>query len=181
MRAGFDTGDVLDSGVSGATLAQASGETPPLTTEILVIFLLAGLIPLGIAMERTGGADWLASVVVTYSGGLTPVLVLGLLYSAVASRSPPRSHSVPLGFDLFCVLLGDQFEHLFACLGGGVCRVAEDAVVGHCREPVAEEAGSRHWALVTRFVLVGPDEVLRGGQHQGRLRGAGVADWLVVV
>ena len=45
-----------------------------------VVFLLAGLIPLGVAMERTGAAEWLASVIVVYSGGLNPVLVLGLFY-----------------------------------------------------------------------------------------------------
>jgi len=45
-----------------------------------VVFLLAGLIPLGVAMERTGGAAWLADGIVAASGGLHPVLVLGIFY-----------------------------------------------------------------------------------------------------
>jgi len=45
-----------------------------------VVFLLAGLIPLGVAMERTGGAAWLADGIVAASGGLDPVLVLGIFY-----------------------------------------------------------------------------------------------------
>jgi di/tricarboxylate transporter len=49
-----------------------------------VIFLLAGLIPLGIAMEQTGAAAWLASVIVLASAGLSAVLVLGLFYLTTA-------------------------------------------------------------------------------------------------
>jgi len=45
-----------------------------------VIFLLAGLIPLGVAMERTGAAEWLALSIVTVSAGLSPLLLLGLFY-----------------------------------------------------------------------------------------------------
>ena len=49
-----------------------------------VIFLLAGVIPLGIALERTGGADLLAEAVVAASPGLPAVVVLGLMYVVTA-------------------------------------------------------------------------------------------------
>ncbi len=49
-----------------------------------VIFLLAGLIPLGVALERSGGAEWLATAIVAVSFGLTPIVVLGLFYLVTA-------------------------------------------------------------------------------------------------
>lgn len=47
-----------------------------------VIFLLAGLIPLGIAMENTGGAEWLAYHLVAYpyALGASSLVILGLFY-----------------------------------------------------------------------------------------------------
>ncbi len=49
-----------------------------------VIFLLAGVIPLGIAMEQTGGADLIADLVVLASGSLPIIAVLGLMYVVTA-------------------------------------------------------------------------------------------------
>ncbi len=48
-----------------------------------VIFLLAGIIPLGIAMEKWGAAELLANGVVQLSQGLPGPLVLGALYFVV--------------------------------------------------------------------------------------------------
>ncbi|MDY6764894.1 MAG: SLC13 family permease [Halobacteria archaeon] len=45
-----------------------------------VIFLLAGIIPLGIAMDETGGAQLLADIVVSYSQLLPPLLMLAIFY-----------------------------------------------------------------------------------------------------
>jgi len=50
-----------------------------------VIFLLAGVIPLGIAMERTGGADLIADLVVIAAAALPPIAVLGLMYVVTAT------------------------------------------------------------------------------------------------
>ncbi|RXK50635.1 SLC13 family permease [Halorientalis pallida] len=49
-----------------------------------VIFLLAGVIPLGIAMEQTGGAALIADLVVLAAASLPTVAVLGLLYVVTA-------------------------------------------------------------------------------------------------
>jgi di/tricarboxylate transporter len=49
-----------------------------------VIFLLAGVIPLGLALESTGGADLLANGLVAVAPSLPPLLVLGLLYLLTA-------------------------------------------------------------------------------------------------
>lgn len=45
-----------------------------------VIFLLAGVIPLGIALERSGGAEFLGQLLVAGSYGLPPVIVVGIFY-----------------------------------------------------------------------------------------------------
>ncbi len=45
-----------------------------------VIFLLAGVIPLGLALQNTGGADWLASQIVNIAYSVPPLLVLILFY-----------------------------------------------------------------------------------------------------
>jgi di/tricarboxylate transporter len=45
-----------------------------------VIFLLAGVIPLGIAMVKSGAADWLGDVLGAHIGGWHPILVLMALY-----------------------------------------------------------------------------------------------------
>ncbi|WP_338728899.1 SLC13 family permease [Haladaptatus sp. DJG-WS-42] len=45
-----------------------------------VIFLLAGIIPLGLAMQETGGAAFLGSIIVEYGAVLPAIVVLGLFY-----------------------------------------------------------------------------------------------------
>lgn len=45
-----------------------------------VIFLLAGIIPLGIAMTKSGAAAWLASLLVANAGSWPPLLVLMSIY-----------------------------------------------------------------------------------------------------
>ncbi|TVR58913.1 MAG: SLC13 family permease, partial [Gemmatimonadales bacterium] len=45
-----------------------------------VIFLLAGVIPLGMALERSGGAAYLGQFLVGSTQGLPPLLVVGVFY-----------------------------------------------------------------------------------------------------
>jgi len=49
-----------------------------------VIFLLAGVIPLGIALQETGGADLLAELFVLAAPGLPALVVLALMYVVTA-------------------------------------------------------------------------------------------------
>ncbi|MBX0322483.1 SLC13 family permease [Halomicroarcula sp. F13] len=49
-----------------------------------VIFLLAGVIPLGIALQETGGADLLADLFVLAAPGLPGIVALGLMYVVTA-------------------------------------------------------------------------------------------------
>ncbi len=45
-----------------------------------VVFLLGGILPLGIALQKTGGADMLANLLITWVGGHGPVAILAALY-----------------------------------------------------------------------------------------------------
>jgi di/tricarboxylate transporter len=58
-----------------------------------VIFLIAGMLPLGIALERTGAAQLLAEAVVGLVGELGPLAVMGSLFilSALASQFMPNA------------------------------------------------------------------------------------------
>ena len=49
-----------------------------------VIFLLAGMIPLGIALERSGGAAVIADLIVAAAGAMPPVGVVALFYLVTA-------------------------------------------------------------------------------------------------
>ncbi|MDR5657268.1 SLC13 family permease [Halodesulfurarchaeum sp. HSR-GB] len=49
-----------------------------------VIFLLAGMIPLGMALENSGGAAWIAQLVAEMAGMMPPVAVLLLFYVLAA-------------------------------------------------------------------------------------------------
>lgn len=46
-----------------------------------VIFLLAGVIPLGIAMTKSGAADWLGGLLAIHASGWHPILLLMALYA----------------------------------------------------------------------------------------------------
>jgi di/tricarboxylate transporter len=86
--AAFDVLPILVSALAGALLMVLTGCLKP--TEVYesvqwdVIFLLAGVIPLGIAMQATGGADFIAEAIVLAAGSLPLVFVLGLMYVVTA-------------------------------------------------------------------------------------------------
>jgi di/tricarboxylate transporter len=56
------------------------------------VFLIAGMLPLGIAMEQTGAASFLAEGMVTVVGGLGPLAVMAGLFllAALASQVMPN-------------------------------------------------------------------------------------------
>jgi di/tricarboxylate transporter len=58
-----------------------------------VIFLLAGVLPLGIAMEKTGTAQFLAQHAINLVGGLGPVAVLAVLYLLTATLTECMSNN----------------------------------------------------------------------------------------
>lgn len=45
-----------------------------------IVILLAGVIPLGVAMEQTGAAQWMAAGLLSAAGGWPPVALVGLIF-----------------------------------------------------------------------------------------------------
>ncbi|MFB6180064.1 MAG: SLC13 family permease [Halorientalis sp.] len=88
LVAALDVLPIVSAALAGALAMVVTGCLKP--TEIYediqwdVIFLLAGVIPLGIAMERTGGAALIAELVVRAATALPTIAVLGLLYLVTA-------------------------------------------------------------------------------------------------
>jgi len=86
--AALDILPIMVSALAGALGMVVAGVLkPPEVYEAVewdVIFLLAGVIPLGIALEKTGGADLLADLVVASADVLPAIGVLGLFYVVTA-------------------------------------------------------------------------------------------------
>ncbi|WP_135830012.1 SLC13 family permease [Halorussus halobius] len=86
--AALDVLPIMVSALAGALVMVVTGVLKPPevydAVEWDVIFLLAGVIPLGIAMEQTGAADLIADLVVLSADLLPPIAVLGLFYVVTA-------------------------------------------------------------------------------------------------
>ncbi|GAA0240681.1 SLC13 family permease [Haladaptatus pallidirubidus] len=86
--AALDILPIMVSALTGALTMAVTGVLKP--TEVYdavqwdVIFLLAGVIPLGIAMEKTGTATLLADFVVGSADIFPPLVVLGIFYLITA-------------------------------------------------------------------------------------------------
>ena len=87
-----------------------------------VIFLLAGVIPLGIAMTKSGGADLLAGLLATHTGSWHPILVLMALYlmttllTELVSNNASVVILVPVAISLGHILQIDLFALVLAVM-----------------------------------------------------------------
>jgi len=87
-----------------------------------VIFLLAGVIPLGIAMTKSGAADLLAGLLATHTGGWHPILVLMALYLVTTLLTELVSNNasvvilVPVAISLGHLLQIDIFALVLAVM-----------------------------------------------------------------
>jgi len=85
-----------------------------------VIFMVAGVIPLGIAVEASGTADLIADLVVSVSDLLPVIVVLGLFYlgTAVITEMVSNSASVvlllPIGVEVASQLGANPFAFVMA-------------------------------------------------------------------
>jgi di/tricarboxylate transporter len=60
------------------------------------VFLVAGMLPLGVAMETTGTAQYLADMLLGFMGGLGPVALLGGIYILAALITQPMSNAAAM-------------------------------------------------------------------------------------
>lgn len=85
-----------------------------------VIFLLAGVIPLGIAMEETGAASFLGDLIVASGGLLSPVVLLGIFYLFTAFLTNLISNNasivlmIPVAIDAALTLDANPFSFVLA-------------------------------------------------------------------
>ena len=122
--AALDVLPILVSALGGIVAMVATGCVKPnevySSVDWSVIFLLAGLIPLGVAMERTGAAEWLASVIVVNAVGLDTVIVLGAFYlftaliTNVVSNNASVVLMIPVAIDTAQAIGADPFSFVLA-------------------------------------------------------------------
>ncbi len=115
---------ILVSAIAGAVAMVFTGVLKPNevydAVDWSVIFLLAGLIPLGVAMEETEAADFLAGHAITLLGDINVVVALGLFYlfTAVLTNLLSNNASVvlmiPVAFDAATRLGGDPYAFVMA-------------------------------------------------------------------
>ncbi|WP_159763767.1 SLC13 family permease [Halovenus carboxidivorans] len=119
---------ILVSSLAGIVAMVATGCVKPeevyASVDWSVIFLLAGLIPLGVAMERTGAAEWLAAVILVAATGLSAPLVLGLFYlftaliTNVVSNNASAVLMIPVAVEAASEIGADPFVFILAVTFG---------------------------------------------------------------
>lgn len=88
------------------------------------VFLIAGMLPLGLAMETTGTARFLADLLVSGLGNLGPLAVLAGIYVMVSLITEPMSNAaatvlvVPIAIDLALELGADPRSFVLATVIG---------------------------------------------------------------
>lgn len=124
LSAAFEIMPILVSAWAGAILMVVTGCLKP--GEVYgavrwdVIFLLAGLIPLGIAMENSGTTTWLAERLVAIGGHLSGYWILVFFYLVTALLTEILSNNatvvlmIPVAVEVAKVLSLNPFAFMFA-------------------------------------------------------------------
>ena len=126
--AALDILPIVISALGGIVAMVATGCVRPnevySSVDWSVIFLLAGLIPLGVAMERTGAAEWLATTILVFAVGLSPAIVLGLFYlftaliTNVVSNNASVVLMIPVAIEAAEAIGADPFTFVLAVTFG---------------------------------------------------------------
>jgi di/tricarboxylate transporter len=90
------------------------------------VFLVAGMLPLGAAMETTGAARYIADLMLGALGGFGPIAALGGIYLLAALVTQPMSNAaamvliVPIAIDTAMGLGANHLTFTLAVVIGGV-------------------------------------------------------------
>jgi di/tricarboxylate transporter len=90
------------------------------------VFLVAGMLPLGAAMEATGAARYIADLMLGALGGFGPIAALGGIYLLAALVTQPMSNAaamvliVPIAIDTAMGLGANHLTFTLAVVIGGV-------------------------------------------------------------
>jgi di/tricarboxylate transporter len=122
--AAFEVLPILVSSLGGVAAMIATGCLRPNevyeAVDWSVIFLLAGMIPLGTALQRTGGAEYLAGQIVAVSEALPVLAVLFLFYlftaliTEVISNNASVVLMIPVAVDTALFVGADPFSFVLA-------------------------------------------------------------------
>jgi len=100
LLAAFGVAPILVSALAGVMVMVLTGcinvQEAYDAIDWFVIFLLAGVIPLGIVMEKTGTADFLANGIVQVSESLGPVAVVSVFYLIATIFAAIMSHNAAI-------------------------------------------------------------------------------------
>lgn len=115
---------IVISSLLGVVVMIASGLLKPHeayeSVDWSVIFLLAGLIPLGTALEKTGATDFLTQQLINFSEGLPTIVVLALFYLFTALFTNFLSNNatvilmLPIAVDLAIKMGSNPFAFVMA-------------------------------------------------------------------
>jgi di/tricarboxylate transporter len=131
LIAAFDIVPILVSALAGVILMVITGCLKP--GEIYgavrwdVIFLLAGLIPLGIAMEKSGATQWLADYLVSIGGNLSGYWILVFFFVVTAGLTEILSNNasvllmIPIAASVAKTLGLNPFALMFAVTFAASC------------------------------------------------------------
>jgi di/tricarboxylate transporter len=129
------------------------------------VFLVAGMLPLGTAMETTGAARYIADLLLNAVGGLGPLAALGAIYLLAALITQPMSNAaamvlvVPIALDTALGLDANHLTFTLAVIIGGVTSFLTP--VGHKANVLVFGPGgykffdyARVGALLTVFIFI---------------------------
>ncbi len=163
---------VLDISVAMVTGAVAMVLTGCLTMDEAyesidwrTVFLVAGMLPLGTAMESTGAARYIADLLLNAVGGWGPLAALGGIYLLAALITQPMSNAaamvlvVPIALDTALGLGANHLTFTLAVIIGGVTSFLTP--VGHKANVLVFGPGgykffdyARVGALLTVFIFI---------------------------
>ncbi|MFZ1028243.1 MAG: SLC13 family permease [Limnoraphis robusta] len=131
LTSAFDLIPILVSSLAGVILMVVTGCLKP--GEIYgavrwdVIFLLAGLIPLGIAMEKSGTTQWLATGLISVGGNLSGYWILTFFYivtvflTEILSNNASVLLMIPIAVEVAKTLSLNPFAFMFAVTLAASC------------------------------------------------------------
>jgi di/tricarboxylate transporter len=135
------------------------------------VFLVAGMLPLGVAMESTGAARFIADLLLGAVGGLGPLAALAGVYVLAALITQPMSNAaaivlvVPIALDTAASLGANHLTFTLATVIGAATSFITP--VGHKANVLVFGPGgykffdyARVGVLLTLFIFIGTMLVL---------------------
>jgi di/tricarboxylate transporter len=166
LFAGLDISVAMVTGAVGMVLTRClSMDEAYSSIDWRTVFLVAGMLPLGTAMETTGTARYIADLILGIVGGLGPVAALAGMYLLAAMITQPMSNAaamvlvVPIALDTAMSLGANHLSFTLAVIIGAATSFLTP--VGHKANVLVFGPGgykffdyARVGALLTLFLFI---------------------------